>query len=344
MSGDTGWKCKHCGNFNVKTVICAKCGARLGSTSEYKDYYRILQVDPSAEQEVVVAAYKRLALKYHPDTNKSADSTKRMQELNEAYEILVNPTRRAQYDRSRSAHPSQNEKRQSDDSRQDRTQTYQPLSPEAETFNEAIELLQDPNADDRARRDAMSLLSIVVANAEQEFPLARSILAMVMFQLGDHKTAELHANIALKRNQYDFRAQFTKVQIASANMKVLKEQGVMGVLGLLSQGTATTLISGGMVVTSQLKFKDEVTKLLFIFRQLCTTSLPAVEFIYFLEQLFSIADFISKNRASIPSGKVNVYAEIANASTSKINYDDDAERKEVSRLVRLAQGYSLSFK
>jgi hypothetical protein len=64
-----------------------------------KDYYKILQIDSSAEQEVVQAAYKRLALKYHPDKNSSADAVRRMQELNEAYEIVGDPIRRKEYDR-----------------------------------------------------------------------------------------------------------------------------------------------------------------------------------------------------------------------------------------------------
>ena len=67
-----------------------------------KDYYKTLQVDPSADQEVIEAAYKRLARKYHPDTNKSSDATLRMQEINAAYGVLRKPDKRAQYDRERS--------------------------------------------------------------------------------------------------------------------------------------------------------------------------------------------------------------------------------------------------
>ncbi|MBI5054814.1 MAG: DnaJ domain-containing protein, partial [Chloroflexi bacterium] len=51
---------------------------------EEKDYYEILQVSPNAELEVIEAAYKRLARKYHPDYNESPDAVQRMQELNEA--------------------------------------------------------------------------------------------------------------------------------------------------------------------------------------------------------------------------------------------------------------------
>ncbi len=66
-----------------------------------KDYYRILQVDPSAEWEVIESAYKRLARKYHPDANPSPDANERMKVINEAYEVLRDPTRRKEYDQTR---------------------------------------------------------------------------------------------------------------------------------------------------------------------------------------------------------------------------------------------------
>ena len=62
-----------------------------------KDFYLILQVQPSAEPEVIQAAYRRLARKYHPDVDQN-DSAQ-MQELNEAYEVLSSPDKRAAYDR-----------------------------------------------------------------------------------------------------------------------------------------------------------------------------------------------------------------------------------------------------
>ncbi len=71
-----------------------------------KDFYKILQVDPAAEPEVIAAAYRRLSLKYHPDTNAAADATAKMQDLNEAYEVLKEPMKRALYDRERRARAS----------------------------------------------------------------------------------------------------------------------------------------------------------------------------------------------------------------------------------------------
>ena len=63
-----------------------------------KDYYDILQVSPNAEQEVIEVAYRRLARKYHPDVYSGPDAADRMRELNEAYEVLSGPRRRAEYD------------------------------------------------------------------------------------------------------------------------------------------------------------------------------------------------------------------------------------------------------
>jgi curved DNA-binding protein CbpA len=71
------------------------------------NYYKLLQVDPSADPEVIAAAYKRLALKNHPDTNgASAEAKARMQAINEAYEVLSDPVRRADYDRRLDAQPA----------------------------------------------------------------------------------------------------------------------------------------------------------------------------------------------------------------------------------------------
>ena len=64
-----------------------------------KDPYRIIQVAHHAEPEVIEAAYKRLARKYHPDLSSSADATAHMQDLNWAYQILIDPAKRARYDR-----------------------------------------------------------------------------------------------------------------------------------------------------------------------------------------------------------------------------------------------------
>ena len=65
------------------------------------DPYKVLQVDPEAEDEVIEAAYRRLARKYHPDVSPSRESQDRMVAINQAWEMLRDPARRAAVDRSR---------------------------------------------------------------------------------------------------------------------------------------------------------------------------------------------------------------------------------------------------
>lgn len=65
-----------------------------------KDYYKILQISPDAAPEVIQMAYKALAKKYHPDLNpdNAEQAQEQMKELNEAFEVLSNPEKRARYD------------------------------------------------------------------------------------------------------------------------------------------------------------------------------------------------------------------------------------------------------
>jgi curved DNA-binding protein CbpA len=65
------------------------------------DPYKILQVDPEAEDEVIEAAYRRLARKYHPDVSPDPESQDRMVRINQAWELLRDPGRRSAVDRAR---------------------------------------------------------------------------------------------------------------------------------------------------------------------------------------------------------------------------------------------------
>jgi curved DNA-binding protein CbpA len=62
--------------------------------------YKVLQVDPEAEREVIEAAYRRLARKYHPDVATGPDAQERMVQINQAWEVLRDPVRRAAVDRA----------------------------------------------------------------------------------------------------------------------------------------------------------------------------------------------------------------------------------------------------
>src|SRR4051812_40779014 len=65
---------------------------------EFKDYYRILGVERSADDKAIKSAYRKLARKYHPDVAKGKDAGDRFREINEAYEVLSDPEKRRRYD------------------------------------------------------------------------------------------------------------------------------------------------------------------------------------------------------------------------------------------------------
>jgi len=64
-----------------------------------RDYYAVLQVAPNASQPMISAAYDALARKYHPDLTAEPVDPGRMRELDEAFDVLDNPGKRAEYDR-----------------------------------------------------------------------------------------------------------------------------------------------------------------------------------------------------------------------------------------------------
>lgn len=64
-----------------------------------KDYYKILGVDKNAGGEDIKRAYRKLAMQYHPDRGGGKEAEEKFKEINEAYQILSDPQKKAQYDR-----------------------------------------------------------------------------------------------------------------------------------------------------------------------------------------------------------------------------------------------------
>lgn len=64
-----------------------------------KDYYKILGVDRKASPEEIKKSYRKLAKEYHPDRNPEPEAEEKFKEINEAYHVLIDEERRAEYDR-----------------------------------------------------------------------------------------------------------------------------------------------------------------------------------------------------------------------------------------------------
>ena len=68
---------------------------------DFKDYYKVLGLEPGADDKAVKTAYRKLARKYHPDVSKEKDAENQFKEVAEAYEVLKSAEKRAEYDELR---------------------------------------------------------------------------------------------------------------------------------------------------------------------------------------------------------------------------------------------------
>jgi len=74
---------------------------------EYKDYYKILGVEKNATEDEIKKAYRKLAMKYHPDKNPgNKQAEERFKEINEANEVLSDPQKRSRYDQLSNSYQS----------------------------------------------------------------------------------------------------------------------------------------------------------------------------------------------------------------------------------------------
>ena len=63
------------------------------------NYYEVLGVEREASEEQIKKAYRKMAMKVHPDVSQTADAAEKFKEINEAYEVLRDPQKRDIYDR-----------------------------------------------------------------------------------------------------------------------------------------------------------------------------------------------------------------------------------------------------
>ncbi len=72
-----------------------------------RDYYEVLGLSKGASEDEIKKAYRSLAKKYHPDINKEPGAEEKFKEINEAYDTLSDPDKKARYDQFGFDDPSQ---------------------------------------------------------------------------------------------------------------------------------------------------------------------------------------------------------------------------------------------
>jgi curved DNA-binding protein len=72
-----------------------------GGAMQFKDYYKVLGLQPGADDKAIKAAYRQLARKYHPDVSKEKNAETQFKEVSQAYEVLKTAEKRAEYEESR---------------------------------------------------------------------------------------------------------------------------------------------------------------------------------------------------------------------------------------------------
>lgn len=109
----------------------------------FPDYYKTLVIHSSATKKNIKKSYRKLALEFHPDRNKSPNAHKKFIEINEAYLILYDDEARQKYDREYNYHFSQQEEQEgayyeySNEEAHERNQNNNKKTEQKETFRDS---------------------------------------------------------------------------------------------------------------------------------------------------------------------------------------------------------------
>ncbi|RMG26870.1 MAG: hypothetical protein D6724_00860 [Armatimonadetes bacterium] len=172
---------------------------------EERTHYDVLGVPETATRDQIRAAYRKLVLKYHPDRSGTKATTDLFVEIVEAYSVLSNPTRRANYDAvlrirreqresaRRVQPPPEAPKPESSPPPRERT-----ASPSETERRCAVQLNEAMAAFSRGRLDRAEAIVRQVLRADYRIALAHAILGDILRERGDVKGAETHYAYAIQ--------------------------------------------------------------------------------------------------------------------------------------------------
>lgn len=153
----------------------------------FKDYYAILQIHQDATIEAIKVAYKKQALRWHPDKNPGMDTTVKMQEINEAYLILKDEDARRRYDAAYLRFTTyKKEQQQSEKTKEQEKTTTEETYSDAKYFNIEDDVLERwmQNAATQAKEMvALMLRDIKGVSTAAAQGCLQGILQLVFFTL-----------------------------------------------------------------------------------------------------------------------------------------------------------------
>jgi len=227
------------------------------------------------------------------------------------------------------------------------------ISPDAlKCYDKAMNLWGEATfgelSDDK-KKDVTAFLALAVKKAGVPYPLAEAKLGLVLYLTGDVKDALNHANKALGHDPDSFTGQLVRVLNALDSLRVKK----LGAGDFLSGGgsiegaviasgikTIFSLLGATTAASTQINGKNELGKLVEIYRRVCPKTNDVDEFLHMSQLLVNLGDFIKD--VPFTGGKPNLFAEVVNAPISQLEMNGHEDDVDDIRLK--AEGKSELFK
>lgn len=227
------------------------------------------------------------------------------------------------------------------------------ISQEAERlYEKAMDLWGDTvigQLEDDKKRNIAALLALAIKKAGNPFPLAEAKLGLFLYFLGDKKDAIQHANLALQYDSDSFLGQFVRVLFTLENIRVRK-LGLGDFFGGGGSLEGSVIVSGiktffslaeaGGAAGTQKQCKEEILRLIEIYRRVCLVTTDVDEYLQMSQLLIVLGDIIKD--IPIFGGRPNLFIEVVNSPIIQLEMGESEQEVEDMRLT--AEGKSELFK